>query len=183
MDDPPFLRFRPVPLRARHDGWTHERQFRFILFLARGYGPSEAARLLGKSRQTAYDLRKKPGAESFAAAWDAALAFAQDARLAASARPPGQFGMETMFVPRFYRGRLVGFVQREDHRGALRLLARLDRIAERMESGASGSDFEGLLDLIDPAGAKPGKTDAMIVRTRPARQFPNGGNGVKGAPC
>lgn len=88
MDHPPFLRFRPVPLRTRHDGWTHELQFRFILFLARGYGPSEAARQLGKSRQTAYDLRKKPGAESFAAAWDAALAFARDARFAASALPP-----------------------------------------------------------------------------------------------
>jgi hypothetical protein len=27
------------------------------------------------------------------------------------------------WVPRFYRGRLVGFVQREDHKGALRKLA------------------------------------------------------------
>lgn len=85
-----------------------------------------------------------------------------------------------MLVPRFYRGRLVGFVQREDHKGALRLLAQLDRIADRMESGVATSDFEGLLDLIDPAGAKPGKPDAIAVRARPPRQVPNGPNG---APC
>ena len=180
MDLPAFLRFRPVPLRARHDGWTAELQFRFILLLGRGHGPSEAARQLGKSRQTAYDLRKKPGATSFTAAWDAAQAFAREARFAASALPPGQYGLETVLVPRFYRGRLVGFVQREVHRGALRLLARLDRIAERIESGVAASDFEGLLDLIDPTRAKPGKADAMAVRTRPARQFPNSSNGAKG---
>jgi len=183
MSEPSFLRFRPVPLRARHDGWTPELQFRFIVDLARGHGPSEAARRLGKSRQTAYDLRKKPGAESFAAAWDAALAFAREARFAASALPTGQFGLETVFVPRFYRGRLVGFVQREDHKGALRLLHQLDRIADRMEGGGATSAFEGLLDLIDPAGAEPGKTDAIAVRTRFPRQFPNGPNGAKGRPC
>jgi Homeodomain-like domain len=183
MDYPPFLRFHPVPLRTRHDGWTAELQFRFILLLARGYGPSEAARQLGKSRQTAYDLRKKPGAESFAAAWDAAQAFAREARFAGSALPRGQFGLETVLVPRFYRGRLVGFVQREDHKGALRLLGQLDRISDRFESGVATSDFEGLLDLIDPGGSKPGKTDAISVRARPPRQFPNGAIGAKGAPC
>lgn len=183
MAQPSFFRFRPVPLRARHDGWTPELQFRFIVDLARGYGPSEAARRLGKSRQTAYDLRKKPGAESFAAAWDAALAFAREARFAASALPPRQFGIETVLVPRFYRGRLVGFVQREDHKGALRLLARLDRIADRMDGGVATSDFEGLRELIDPTGAEPGKTDAMRVRARFPRQFPDGANGAKGPPC
>jgi hypothetical protein len=65
---PNFLRFQPVPLRARSDGWTPALQTQFILLLATGAGAHEAARRLGRSRQTAYALRRKPGAESFAAA-------------------------------------------------------------------------------------------------------------------
>jgi hypothetical protein len=78
MDLPPFLRFEPVPVRARYDGWTPELQHRLILLLAHGLRPGEAARKLGKTRSTAYALRSRPGAESFAAAWDAALRFAKD---------------------------------------------------------------------------------------------------------
>ena len=47
MDLPPFLAFDPVPLRAQHNGWTPALQKRFILALARGAGPDEAARSLG----------------------------------------------------------------------------------------------------------------------------------------
>src|SRR3546814_8205730 len=85
MDVPPFLRSRPVPVRARHDGWTPVVQPRFILLLARGAGTDEATRRVGKSRQTAYALRKKAGAEAFAAAWDEALEFARLTREAAAA--------------------------------------------------------------------------------------------------
>jgi hypothetical protein len=37
-----------------------------------------------------------------------------------------------LLVPRFYRGRLIGFVQREDLRGAMARLRRLDRLADRL---------------------------------------------------
>jgi hypothetical protein len=85
------------------------------------------------SRQSAYRLRDKAGAESFAAAWTAAQAFARQA--AAAARSPAAgLGIDTILVPRTYRGRLVGFVQREDVTGALRVLARLDRLAEELDS-------------------------------------------------
>jgi hypothetical protein len=131
MDLPPFLVFDPVPLRAQHNGWTPALQKRFILALARGAGPDEAARSLGKTRQTAYRLRKKRGAESFAAAWDRAVAFAGQVRRGGRSQAAG-FGLETILVPRFYRGRLVGFVQREDFRGAMRVLARLDRLADQI---------------------------------------------------
>ena len=119
---PAFLQFRPVPVRARRDGWTPELQRRFVLMLARGSGPNEAARQLGRSRQTAYALRRKPGAEGFAAAWDAAVDFARQASVAGRGAPAMAHGLETLLVPRFYRGRLVGFVQREDHQGTLGLL-------------------------------------------------------------
>jgi hypothetical protein len=85
----PFLTFTPVPLKPRHDGWTPELQLRFIAGLARGRSVEDSARRVGKTRTTAYELRKKPGAESFAAAWDEALLFAKQQRLAArQAAPP-----------------------------------------------------------------------------------------------
>ena len=38
--------------------------------------------------------------------------------------------METLLVPKVYRGRLVGFVQRHDDPNAIRLLAACDRLEE-----------------------------------------------------
>jgi hypothetical protein len=136
MELPGFLRFAPVPVRAQHNGWTPALQSRFILALARGAGPDEAARALGKTRQSVYRLRQKPGAESFAAAWDGAQDFARTAAAAGRVPAASRGGIETVLVPRYYRGRLIGFVQREDLAGAMRLLRQLDRIAEK----ASGSD-------------------------------------------
>ncbi|MDQ3139514.1 MAG: hypothetical protein M3Q15_02170 [Pseudomonadota bacterium] len=131
MDIPDFLRFTPVPVRARRDGWTPALQRGFILLLARGHGTADAARRIGRSRQTAYALRARPGSESFADAWDMALDFARTARAAAGPALLLRDGEDSMLVPRFYRGRLVGFVQREDHRAALRTLRHLDRLRTR----------------------------------------------------
>jgi hypothetical protein len=66
--------FTPVPVRARKDGWLPQRQVDFIGVLAETGCVAEAARAVGMSRESAYRLRERPGAESFAAAWDAALA-------------------------------------------------------------------------------------------------------------
>lgn len=130
-DLPPLLRFAPVPVKARHDGWSAERQRRFVLALARGAGVDEAARGVGCSRQSAYALRRRSGGGEFAAAWDAALAFADQARAAASAGAT-LAAIGTLMVPRFYRGRLIGFVQREDLSGLMARLARLDALADRL---------------------------------------------------
>jgi hypothetical protein len=130
---PPFLHFTPVPGKARRDGWDPGTQFRFILALARGAFVDEAARGVGRSRQSAYRLRERAGAESFAAAWDGAAAFASKARCAAHSRLPTSSSFETLLVPRYYRGRLIGYIQQEDVTGAMARLARLDRLAEQME--------------------------------------------------
>jgi len=61
-------------LRYRRDGWTPQRQADFLGALAESWCVAEAARRVGKSRESAYRLRDKPGALSFAAAWDAVLA-------------------------------------------------------------------------------------------------------------
>jgi hypothetical protein len=133
MRDLSFLSFSPVPVRGRRDGWTPPLQLRFIVGLARGMGPAEAARSVGRSRQTAYALRERARGAGFACAWDAAVEFAREIR--AAPKPLGFDGraIDLVLVPRFYRGRLVGFVQREDLAGAMRRLGTLDRLAGRLE--------------------------------------------------
>lgn len=68
-----ILPFHAVPGRARSDGWTPVRQAEFIGLLAEMRSVARAAAALGMRRETAYRLRARPGAESFCAAWDAAL--------------------------------------------------------------------------------------------------------------
>jgi hypothetical protein len=77
-----LLLFTPVPGRARYDGWTAELQFRFIEALAAGLRPGEAAARVGRNRQNAYALRRRPGGEAFAAAWDKAVAAGRERRQA-----------------------------------------------------------------------------------------------------
>jgi len=67
-------------------GGTAARQFRFIDVLAATKSITRACRAVGKSSVTAYALRKRPGAESFARAWDAAVALAPDPTRARSPR-------------------------------------------------------------------------------------------------
>ncbi len=73
-------KFTPVPLRYRKDGWTPMRQADFLGRLAETRSVSAAARHVGKTRESAYRLRGKAGAESFAAAWDAILATQRELR-------------------------------------------------------------------------------------------------------
>ena len=65
--------FYPVPTRTRRDGWTIERQADFLGLLAETGSVIGACEAVGMSRKSVYRLRALPGAESFAAAWDAAL--------------------------------------------------------------------------------------------------------------
>jgi hypothetical protein len=74
--------FAPVPLRYRADGWTPGRQADFLGHLAQTRSVAAAARHVGMTRESAYRLREKEGAESFAAAWDAVLPRLPGLRLA-----------------------------------------------------------------------------------------------------
>jgi hypothetical protein len=101
MTPPPVIAFTPVPLRRRSDGWSSDLQLRFIVALSRGLTPGEAARLLGKNRQNAYALKKRPGAESFAAAWDAVVAHVRQVRAQGRLpRPRSGSGASTPSEPR-----------------------------------------------------------------------------------
>jgi hypothetical protein len=116
------LDFEPVPVKSRHDGWTPDAQQMFVFALAAGFGVSGAARLVGRSRQTAYRLRDRPDAASFASACDRALAFARMRPL-----PPGttawERGVEGVLVPIRHRGRVVGWRRKYCDRTLGRLVA------------------------------------------------------------
>ena len=74
LADEGLLAFTPVPLgRKRSNGWTPAQQERFILALHVMGSVGQAAKAVGMSRQSAYNLRERAGAESFAKSWDAAL--------------------------------------------------------------------------------------------------------------
>jgi hypothetical protein len=127
LEDMPLeeLAFTPVPVRARHDGWTVERQKWFILRLALGGCVSVAARGVGMTRKSAYRLRDRPGAESFAAAWDRAQGWGRDRTVDVSLER--SLCGERMPIVR--NGRVVGEVHRHDNRLAMAVLNALDRRA------------------------------------------------------
>ena len=68
------LAFTPVEQqRHRADGWTPETQASFIRALEAMGSIGKAVRAVGMGRASAYRLRERPEATSFAAAWDRAI--------------------------------------------------------------------------------------------------------------
>ena len=58
-----------VARKARSDGWTPERQLRFLDALARTRSVTSAARAAGMSRESAYRLRSRKEGLLFAHLW------------------------------------------------------------------------------------------------------------------
>jgi hypothetical protein len=100
-DPPPF---DPVPVQPRRDGWTPERQRGFIEALAATACVEDAARAVGMSATSAYNLVARPDAIAFRNAWDAALNFAAG-HLKAAVFARAIHGVP---VPHYYKGELVG---------------------------------------------------------------------------
>ncbi|KZE11603.1 MULTISPECIES: hypothetical protein [Sphingomonas] len=72
--DPAAYQWVPVLRKPRSDGWSEAKQRDFIEALADGGSVAEAARAVHMSASSAYRLRRSPGGEAFARAWDAAVA-------------------------------------------------------------------------------------------------------------
>jgi hypothetical protein len=70
--NPDDYRWVPVRRRQRYDGWTEEKQRRFIEVLADTGLVTKAAKAVGLSRESAHRLRRQPHAADFARAWDIA---------------------------------------------------------------------------------------------------------------
>ena len=117
------LAFAPVPVRPRSDGWTVARQQGFILRLALGGCVTRAAKAVGKTKMSAYRLRERPGAESFARARDKAIGWGRGWAL--------DLGFERALcgeeMPVTYRGRRIATRQRFDNRLLMAVLNAMDR--------------------------------------------------------
>lgn len=133
--------FVPVPLRARADGWTARRQAVFLGYLAETGSVAEAARRVGMARETAYRLRTRPGAESFAAAWDVALGKGKG-DTHRSRKVTGYELEQRAFAgalkPMLYGGRFTGIARKTDNTALLRLVARPHLALTGRGDGAGG---------------------------------------------
>ncbi len=113
----PFA-FDHVRLRFRQDGWTPERQERFIEALAATGCVEHAARAVGKSVSSAYALKTRAEARPFRLAWEAALEVGIK-RLSEAALSRAIHGVAQ---PIYYQGEQVGERRHYDERLTMFLL-------------------------------------------------------------
>ncbi len=133
--EPGPIDFTPVPrLRRRRNGWTPEAQRHFIDALAECGCVARAARSVGMSPRSAYRLLESEGAESFAEAWDQAIARGVE-RLRADAMDRALHGA---WVPVMRRGKIVRMERRINDRLAIALLSGRDgSVADNRERASS----------------------------------------------
>ena len=128
---PPGPRFVPS---VRSDGWTAEKQKRFLEAIADGAAAKQACRTVVMSEASAYAFRRRAAGQAFALGWAAANLVARD-RVAEQLFARALDGQEVTItredgsvVVRHYH----------DNGLATRLLARLDRYADAAASGGAG---------------------------------------------
>jgi len=114
----PLITFQPVPVRARHDGWTVERQIAFVEKLADCGSISAAAKHVGMSRESVRKLRRRPCGRAFRDACDAAL----DCGYADVEEAAMERSKNGVARPIFFKGEQVGEWRHYDERLAMFLL-------------------------------------------------------------
>ncbi|HEU0100286.1 MAG TPA: hypothetical protein VFQ67_16125 [Allosphingosinicella sp.] len=153
---PPVAGFDPVPVRPRVDGWTPERQRGFIEHLAETLCVDTAAALVGMTGDSARRLRRRPGAEGFGVAWDAALRRGLSERGRAALIDEAVNGR---LVRRFYHGELICEERVRSPRLLLALIERMDKLFEgpgAAESEAIAGDWHASLDRLESGALKTG---------------------------
>ncbi|WP_346031551.1 hypothetical protein [Erythrobacter westpacificensis] len=135
-----------MPLRRRKDGWTIKRQCEFLACHYLTGNVSAAAKAAGMSRMSAYRLRRRRDAASFAHAWDAELT------------PPGEGWIKSevdwrkvtseelfrridvgLVAPLIHRGKVCAERRKADDSALLRLLKRLDTANARSSEEEPGA--------------------------------------------
>src|SRR3954452_9955258 len=159
----PQIPFEPVPVRPRHDGWTAERQIRFIEALAATKCVDEACRRVGMSDTSAYELRYRPCGHAFAKAWELAL----EAQLDRVDQSAVERSINGVARPIFYKGEQVGEWRQHDERLTMFLLrsrrpARYGRWTDQVPPGKPAEDErryalgDALIDIAISAPEKDG---------------------------
>jgi hypothetical protein len=140
---------------ARRDSWPLAVQVDFLRALSATHSVSEAAKSVGKSRQSAYRLRSKLKGQPFDLAWEVAFHHSYDV-LAHAALERALNGVE---VPVFFQGEQVGSYRRFDERLTVALLKKFTcggnplfgRLGPQAERHAR--DFEALLGKLEKGEA------------------------------
>lgn len=174
-------RLRAVPANSasgtareagRHERWPLHLQAAFLRALSATHSVSEAARSVGKSRQSAYRLRSRLKGQPFDLAWEVAFHHSYDV-LAHAALDRALNGVE---VPVYYKGERVDTYRRFDERLTVALLGRFTqggnpgfgRLGPMAERHAR--DFESLLAKVEsgepvetgaPGPDEPGEIEAL----------------------
>jgi hypothetical protein len=147
--------FEPAHTRPRYDGWTPNRQVRFIEALAESACVVAACRAVGMSERSAYALRARGDAVSFRNAWDTALDYAvrrlSDAVLSRA--------INGVAVPVFFQGEQVGEKRYYDERLAMFVLRYRDPL-----------HYGKWLDRRDHAGHPEGGALELAAAKRAVRE-------------
>ena len=104
--------------RPRHDGWTPQRQEAFLKALAACGCVTDAARTVGMSRESAYQLYNRESAAAFRRGWEAAL----DCALRVVEDQAWSRAVNGVPRPVFYQGEQVGEYRHYDERLTMFLL-------------------------------------------------------------
>ncbi len=154
-----------VPDAQRYDGWTPEKQKRFLTALARGHNVTKACAIVGMSRQTAYALRDSARGAAFALGWKAAQLRSRDC-LADELMDRAFNGVRESVTGDDGR---ITTRHRHDNQLAWKMLNRLDKRADAACTDAdaaavrlAAADFEQYLDLVEQSAA-PGRAGLFLA--------------------
>lgn len=164
--DPAAYDWVPVARRPRSDGWSDAKQRSFIETLADMGSVADAAREIRMSVTSCYRLRRAPGAENFARAWDAAIAQGAD-RLVDVAFDRAFNGTEDPVLDKL--GQHVGMRRRYSDRLLMFLLRahHPERYGHVREAGGAHADGGGRAQAAPPAALPMAEALRMLVPVAP----------------
>jgi|GEM_PF-1382733 len=162
--------FPPGCRKPRHDGWGPEQIGGFLRALAATGVVEHAARIVGRSPQSAYNFRNGRQGRAFARMWDAVLIHRTRARVASELSSRAIAGCVSV---RKREGVVVSEYHYYDNRLGMSLLTRLDRLAEKEEASdahlrALSEDLDDFIDCL----ASGGDSDAFVEERRPPEPEP-----------
>lgn len=178
--DPEEYRWVPVRRQPRRDGWTEEKQRRFIEVLADTGLVGMAAREVGMTRTAAYKLRRAPHAAAFARAWDLARERA-GALIEDIAFERAIEGVETEVYDRFggltgsktvYNDRLLTFLLRHLKPERYGSVTQMRGAAGQWPAGSGAAECRADGELPAPPLPAPDTMDAALRAMEPALPAP-----------
>ncbi len=156
---------------TRHDGWHRDLRVKFLEALAQTGNVQASAYFVQRTRQSAYDLKRRD--PDFARAWLAALVLAREE----AQDKLQERAIEGVEEEVFYHGEVVATRRRYDSRLLLALLARLDKIAEQIPAQRGAARFGDMLEAIGkgedtaPLIATPTEEE-LAIQAAEARGWP-----------